>query len=481
MNKNTIFKNVLATDSYMQVNCRLIQKLGIKEAIVLSELLSEQHHFESKDGLSNGFFYATYDFLKVDVNFTENQIRAAVKKLCDTKVDNVPVLQTKITYSYGEKIKWFKVNSRVVDELLKSYDGKGSVTDNTIRKDAFIIYNKMLARKTNPTAAVVFSDLLTTYYITETFGNLEADEWFKQVQDKQARRLGISRQILVTKYIPMLKDIGLIETKTMGNKNASYIRIMWNKLYEILGGVVLEEKEDGILVKKEESEVERITKKLLDHVKELSGLEWPFNYNKCSFIEQRLEEGLSEQDLYDVIKYKYDDYKRISGGKYYNRRFTWTNLFGSNCSKWISNMHEKVNKNVEYLKLEELSLRIIEEVKRLTKNRIEWKLDDRYYSLLKYQLDKGVSEDELVELVKNRYDWITSQTKPSWKSFSWNGLYGETDKYSCYKCITEMRKDKQKQTKSYDGVESTTYTKAEIEKFKQRAAEIEASGEQGVF
>ena len=65
--------------------------------------------------------------------------------------------------SYGEKIKWFKVDLDNIEKLIKSGDGTGTVTENTIRKDAFIIYNKVLASETSATAAVVFSDLLTSY------------------------------------------------------------------------------------------------------------------------------------------------------------------------------------------------------------------------------------------------------------------------------------------------------------------------------
>lgn len=533
-NTKTLFKNVLAQGSYVNLNCRVVQKLGIKEGIVLYELFGQQHYFINKGKMKNGFFYVTQDYLKTSTYLSDHQIRAAVKTLEETWVDMnnysvnletivddikkeevelkaevkkivddkeisddkkkskiaellkewidvklegdiikviaddknyldddkkklkikqlkkdagyMQLIETKFTFSYGDKTKWYKVNTKVVDEFIKS--GDGSVSMNTIRPDAFVIYNKALAHKTNPTVAVVFSDLLTSYYVTEMYGNLEEDEWFKNVYDVQANRLGISRQSLVEAkngYIIQLVNAGLINKKTMGAKNATYISINWDRLFEIIAGCTVEEFNGGILVKENNSEVERITRKLLDRVKEVSGLDWKFNHTKCAFIEQRLEDGFIEDDMYNIIEYKYKDYKRIANGKYMHR-FNWTNLFGSQCETWITNMHNDEKTNQEKLKLEALSLRIIEAVKDISG--LDWRLDESYYPLLAKQLECGVSEDELVELVAFVYNWKL-KNEGKIKKFTWNKVYGEFQDdsgkgYSCFATVLSMRKAKNK-------------------------------------
>ena len=215
----------------MQVNHLLVQKLGIKEAIMLGELCSLYSYFEDKDKLKtiqniSDMFYATIDFLTTDTGLSQRQISAAIKVLEDTfvnveikeddvkKIVNMPLIVTKITTSYGDRIKWFKVNFEAIDQFIKNASKTGTVSENTIRRDAFILYNKLLALKTNPTCAVVFSDLLTSYYITEYYENLVDDEWFKNVQTDQAKRLGVDRRTMARKdggYITQLEEYGLIE------------------------------------------------------------------------------------------------------------------------------------------------------------------------------------------------------------------------------------------------------------------------------
>lgn len=546
MNTNikTLFKNALTNGAHSQVNTRVVSLLGIKEAIVLAELMFCQHDFGEQRKLKNGFFYATNDYLTTSTLLSEHQIRDAVKTLENTWVymkeikadeedvkkvqedeklsdeekkeqinelqkkaeDNFRALidelknsigiietddtftdkekakrivalkrkagfeklvETKFTMSYGDKIKWYKVFTKTVDQYIKN--GDGSVSMNTIRPDAFIIYNKILAKKVGPSAAIVFSDLLTSYYYTEMCDNLEDGEWFRKVMTEQAERLGITRKHLVEKdkgLISKLINAGLINKKTKGSKNVTYISINFDTLFEILAGCKVEAIEGGAIIKKEESDIERITKRLLARVKEVSGLEWNFNHTRCAFIEQRLEEDINEEDLYDLIKYKYDDYVRISGGKYIHR-FNWTNLFGSSCSKWVNNMHNDEKQGEQKLKLEALSLRIIEEVKKVTG--IDWRLDESYYPLLQEQLDCGVSEDELVELIRFVYNWkIKNEGKIT--KFTWNKIYGEFQVeegkgYSCFATVLSMRRAK---NKAYIAANGATYNK-ETKKFKMNS------------
>jgi len=570
MNKRKFFKNVLASTAHTSANTRIIQKLGINEAIVLAELFGQQHKFGKENKLKKGFFYATMDFLTTATYLSQKQVSAAIKTLEETwvymkdikadeedvkeiqenselfdeekkeqinrlqkkaednfrilidklknkietieandsltveqkkekiitlkrKVGFEKLLETKVTTTYGQKIKWFKIFTKAVDQYIKS--GDGSVSMNTIRPDAFIIYNKLVANEVGPSCAIVFSDLLTSFYYTEDKNQLVEDEWFRNVVEDQAKRLGVSRNIVCKRggYLDQLIKAGLIEKKTMRSKNATYISIVWDHLYEILGGVVIEEKEEGVLLKKVTNEAEDFTKEVLAKVKEVSGQDWAFNYNRVQFIQNRLNEGLKKDDILGMIEHMYNYWMHMAEKTglvtRYQGQFNWTRLFGSKCKDNIEKMYKNKANSEKKARLTLLAEKIAKKVIQISDGKVKWAVYDSVLPLLETQLNMGFTEDDLINFVEGRYKHKVDNNE-TMRNFSWKGCFDENKKYSASKCIEAMKKEKSghrikfnktNNNESRDGVKSNTYTKEEVDGFWKKAKELEDAGEQGVF
>ena len=187
MNKHNLFTNALAQSAHIQVNSILIQKVGINAAIVAGELVSQQHyHAMNLDLTDKGYFWQTYKRLEDNTCLTRNQIAEAVKKL-----ETVKIVSTYPDYDEeGKRIKYYKVDTLRIDDIVRN--GDGSVSMNTIRSDAFMVYNKALAKRIGPAPTIVLSDLYTSYMNTAELNNLIDDEWFCMVSIKQAKKLGIT-------------------------------------------------------------------------------------------------------------------------------------------------------------------------------------------------------------------------------------------------------------------------------------------------
>ena len=90
-------KKLLSSTAFLVLNKELAKKIGLKEAIMLADLISKEEYFISK-GMTDGWFFNTAKNIEEDTCLTSHQQRKAIKNLKDlgiieTKVVGIPAKQ----------------------------------------------------------------------------------------------------------------------------------------------------------------------------------------------------------------------------------------------------------------------------------------------------------------------------------------------------------------------------------------------------
>lgn len=85
---NTL-EEFLSSDNYLQVNRTLIKCVGLHEAILLSELLSERRYWRNENRLKDGWFYSTRNNLQDNTGLTATMQRSALQSLKNSGVVEV--------------------------------------------------------------------------------------------------------------------------------------------------------------------------------------------------------------------------------------------------------------------------------------------------------------------------------------------------------------------------------------------------------
>ena len=73
--------SLLAGDNYVVVNRDLIKELGVKTALMFSELCSEYNYFEQQDKLEDGWFYSTIENVTNRIGLSNYEQSTAIKAL----------------------------------------------------------------------------------------------------------------------------------------------------------------------------------------------------------------------------------------------------------------------------------------------------------------------------------------------------------------------------------------------------------------
>lgn len=73
--------SLLAGDNYVVVNRDLIKELGVKTALMFSELCSEYNYFEQQEKLEDGWFYSTIDNVTSRIGLSNYEQSIAIKAL----------------------------------------------------------------------------------------------------------------------------------------------------------------------------------------------------------------------------------------------------------------------------------------------------------------------------------------------------------------------------------------------------------------
>tara|TARA_R100001594_G_scaffold42582_1_gene74682 strand:- start:5 stop:679 length:675 start_codon:yes stop_codon:yes gene_type:complete len=74
-------KHLLSSTAFLVVNKRLAKRVGLKEAILLADLISKEHYFIDNQGLRNGWFFNTSKNIEEDTTLTNYQQKKAIKNL----------------------------------------------------------------------------------------------------------------------------------------------------------------------------------------------------------------------------------------------------------------------------------------------------------------------------------------------------------------------------------------------------------------
>ena len=106
---------LLASDGFLVVNKTLIAKLGLYEAIILAELISEYNYWESKQQLEDGYFYSTLENIERNTHITLHHQRIAFKHLEELQIIS------KVKKGLPAK-RYLKINEEKVVECILAHN-----------------------------------------------------------------------------------------------------------------------------------------------------------------------------------------------------------------------------------------------------------------------------------------------------------------------------------------------------------------------
>ena len=140
-------KELLSSTAFLVVNKTLAKNIGLKETILLADLISKEEYFIN-NGMTDGWFFNTEDNIFKDTTLTPYQQRNALKTLkkyeiIETKRKGIPAKQ------------YFKINE---EQVIKFLNNKSSTNLTTINKNKEIILNNKLSIKEKFINQVMFFD-----------------------------------------------------------------------------------------------------------------------------------------------------------------------------------------------------------------------------------------------------------------------------------------------------------------------------------
>ena len=155
-------KHLLSSTAFIILNKELARQVGLKEAILLADLISKEEYFISK-GMTDGWFFNTESNIEADTTLNPYHQRKCIKTLkthqiIETKRMGIPAKQ------------YFKINEFQVMQILNNLLVKDSTTINK-NKEIRIINNTISNRKND----FVFEVL--TFNYDESILNGFIDYW----------------------------------------------------------------------------------------------------------------------------------------------------------------------------------------------------------------------------------------------------------------------------------------------------------------
>jgi hypothetical protein len=121
-------KSLLSSTAFLVVNKELARNIGLKETVLLADLISKEEYFIEK-GMTDGWFFNTEANIQKDTTLTPYQQRKALKtlkkyKIIETIRKGVPAKQ------------YFKINEEQVVQFLnnKSLTNLTSINNNKVIK-----------------------------------------------------------------------------------------------------------------------------------------------------------------------------------------------------------------------------------------------------------------------------------------------------------------------------------------------------------
>ena len=140
-------KQLLSSTAFLVVNKELARNIGLKETVLLADLISKEEYFIN-NGMTDGWFFNTEANIQRDTTLTPYQQRNALKTLkkneiIETKRKGIPAKQ------------YFKINE---EQVIKFLNNKSSTNLTTINKNKEITLNNKLSIKEKFINQVMFFD-----------------------------------------------------------------------------------------------------------------------------------------------------------------------------------------------------------------------------------------------------------------------------------------------------------------------------------
>ena len=131
-------KHLLSSSAFIVLNKELARQVGLKEAVLLADLISKEEYFIA-NGMTDGWFFNTEDNIYKDTTLTAYQQRrclTTLKKegLIEVKRKGIPAKQ------------YFRINEQQVIKLLNNLSAINSTTIN--KNKEIIIINKYFNKPT---------------------------------------------------------------------------------------------------------------------------------------------------------------------------------------------------------------------------------------------------------------------------------------------------------------------------------------------
>jgi len=125
-------KHLLSSTAFIILNKELAKQVGLKEAVLLADLISKEEYFIS-NGMTDGWFFNTESNIEEDTTLNSYQQRKCIKKLkevglIETKRKGIPAKQ------------YFKINEEQVLQILNNLSYKKQTTIN--KNKIITIHNK---------------------------------------------------------------------------------------------------------------------------------------------------------------------------------------------------------------------------------------------------------------------------------------------------------------------------------------------------
>jgi len=216
-------KHLLSSTAFIILNKELARQVGLKEAVLLADLISKEEYFISK-GMTDGWFFNTEANIEADTTLNPYHQRKCLKTLkthqiIETKRKGIPAKQ------------YFKINELQVLQILNNLSDKNYTTINK-NKEIKINNNIISNRRDN-----FVSEVLTFDY-DESILNGFIDYWTEPNKSNTKMKFELNKtwktELRLKTWATNQKKWDKPKTKSKGMSKLDAQINEWQKAKELL-------------------------------------------------------------------------------------------------------------------------------------------------------------------------------------------------------------------------------------------------------
>ena len=133
-------KHLLSSSSYLIVNKFLAKKIGLKEAVLLADLISKEQYFIDNKMIKDGWFFNTSKNIESDTTLSRHKQSLAIKRLIKEGFINAKLMGVPATLHFkiidNKILNFLKTSIKEIDKLdvkeFKTNKNKGIKINNNI-------------------------------------------------------------------------------------------------------------------------------------------------------------------------------------------------------------------------------------------------------------------------------------------------------------------------------------------------------------